>query len=110
MLDGPNAYLYWVFFFMNSFFPFLMLIFKGVRNSPALLLFPSVSILIGTFIERYMWIISPQADNIDHTPFLSSWIDVAITVVIFGLGAMLWDRQMKKDGLYYEGEEENAKS
>ncbi len=110
ILDGPNAYLYWVFFLLNSFVPFLMLIFKGVRNSPALLLFPSVSILIGTFIERYMWMLSGEADNYDHTPFLSSWIDVAITAVIFGLGVMLWDRQMKKDGLYYEGEEEDAKS
>lgn len=106
ILDGPSAYLYWIFFFLNSFFPFIMLLFSSVRNSPALLLFPAGAILIGTFIERYIWIISPQADNIEHTPFLSSWIDIAITVVIFGLATWLWDRQMKKDGLYYDGKEE----
>ncbi len=104
MMDGPNWFLFWLFFLLNSFVPFLMLIFTTMRHSPALMLIPSCSILIGTFLERYMWIISGHADDIDHTPFLSSWIDVAITVTIFTLGCILWDRQMKKDGLYYEGE------
>ncbi len=108
MMDGPNWYLFWGFFLLNSFVPFLMLIFSAMRHSPALMLFPSVSILIGTFVERYMWIISPHADDIDHTPFFSSWVDVVITLTIFGLGCLLWDRQMKKDGLYYEGEEEES--
>jgi len=106
ILEGPNAYLYWIFFLLNSFVPFLMLIFASVRKSPALLLFPSASILIGTFLERYIWIISPQADNYSHTPFFSSWIDVVITVAIFGSAVFLWDRQMKKDGLYYDGEDD----
>jgi len=105
MMDGPNWFVFWAFFFMNSFIPFLMLIFSAMRHSPALMLIPSASILMGTFLERYMWIISPHADSIDHTPFLSSWVDVAITVVIFSAGCLLWDRQMKKDGLYYEGED-----
>ena len=104
MMDGPNWFVFWLFFLLNSFVPFLMLIFTAMRHSPALMLIPSASILMGTFLERYMWIISAHADDIDHTPFLSSWIDVVITVVIFSLGCLLWDRQMKKDGLYYEGE------
>jgi len=104
MMDGPNWFVFWLFFLLNSFVPFLMLIFTAMRHSPALMLIPAGSILMGTFLERYMWIISAHADDIDHTPFLSSWIDVAITVVIFSLGCLLWDRQMKKDGLYYEGE------
>ncbi len=104
MMDGPNWFVFWLFFLLNSFVPFLMLIFTAMRHSPALMLIPASSILMGTFLERYMWIISAHADDIDHTPFLSSWIDVAITVVIFSLGCLLWDRQMKKDGLYYEGE------
>ena len=106
LMQGPNWFLFWAFFLLNSFVPFLMLIFSAMRRSPALMLFPSVSILIGTFLERYMWIISPHADDIDHTPFLSSWVDVAITVVVFSAGCFLWDRQMKKDHLYYEGEDE----
>ena len=104
MMDGPNWFVFWAFFLLNSFVPFLMLIFSAMRHSPALMLIPAGSILIGTFLERYMWIISAHADDIDHTPFLSSWVDVAITVTIFTLGCLLWDRQMKKDGLYYEGE------
>jgi len=102
MMDGPNWFLFWAFFLLNSFVPFLMLIFTAMRHSPALMLIPSVSILMGTFLERYMWIISPHADDIDHTPLLSSWIDVGITVGVFTIGCLLWDRQMKKDRLYYE--------
>jgi len=106
MMDGPNWFLFWLFFLMNSFVPFLMLIFTTIRHSPALMLIPAGSIMMGTFLERYMWIISAHADEIDHTPFLSSWIDVAITVAVFAAGCILWDNQMKKDGLYYEGKEE----
>jgi Ni/Fe-hydrogenase subunit HybB-like protein len=99
MMDGPNWFLFWLFFLLNSFVPFLMLIFSAVRNSPTLLMFPATSILVGTFIERYMWIISPHADDIDHTPMLSSWIDVAITVSVFLAAYILWRRRMRKDGL-----------
>jgi len=102
MMEGPNWYLFWGFFFLNSFVPFLMLIFKAMRHSPALMLFPAGSILIGTFIERYMWIISPHADDIRHVPFFSSVLDLIITASIFAIGTYLWDRQMKKDGLYRE--------
>jgi len=105
MMDGPNWFLFWLFFLMNSFVPFLMLIFTNIRHSPALMLIPAGSIMMGTFLERYMWIISAHADEVDHTPFLSSWIDVAITVAVFTAGCVLWDNQMKKDGLYYEGED-----
>jgi len=109
MMDGPSWFLFWAFFFLNSFIPFLMLIFSAMRHSPALMLIPSTSILIGTFIERYMWIISPYADDIDHTPMLSSWVDVAITAAIFIVGCILWNRRMKKDGLYWESDEAAGK-
>lgn len=99
MMEGPNWFLFWLFFFLNSFVPFLMLIFSAVRHSPALMLFPACSILIGTFIERYMWIISPHADDIDHTPILSSWVDLAITVSVVFVAYVLWKRRMRKDGL-----------
>ena len=105
MMDGPNWFLFWAFFLMNSFIPFLMLIFSAIRHSPALMLFPAFSILMGTFLERYMWIISPHADDIDHTPFFSSWEDVAITAGVFLVGCFLWNRRMKKDGLYGTDEE-----
>jgi len=101
MMDGPNWFLFWAFFLMNSFIPFLMLIFSAMRHSPALMLIPSASILMGTFLERYMWIISAHADDIDHTPFLSSWVDVAITAAVFFTSVFLWDRRMRKEGLYY---------
>jgi Ni/Fe-hydrogenase subunit HybB-like protein len=105
MMDGPNWFLFWLFFFLNSFIPFFMLIFKAMRNSPALLLFPASSILMGTFLERYMWIISPHADDVYHVPFLSSWIDVVITAVVMGIAYILWNRRMRKDGLWVDEEE-----
>jgi len=113
IMDGPNWFLFWAFFFLNSFIPFLMLIFTAMRHSPALMLFPSVSILLGTFIERYVWIISPYADDIDHTPILSSWADTGITAVVFIVAYILWDRRMRKDDLYWressgDGEKEGA--
>jgi len=106
MMNGPSWFLFWTFFLMNSFMPFLMLIFTAMRHSPALMLFPSVSILIGTFLERYMWIISPHADDINHTPVLSSWVDVGIIAGVFVVGYLLWDRRMKKDGLYWNESDE----
>jgi len=107
MMDGPSWFLFWAFFLLRSFIPFFLLIFSAVRKSPALMLIPATSILVGTFLEHYMWIISPYADDIDHTPMLSSWSDVAITVGVFLLACFLWDRRMKKDGLYSD---EKAKS
>jgi len=101
MMDGPNWFLFWAFFLLNSFVPFLMLIFSAMRQSPALMLIPSVSILVGTFLERYMWILSAHADDVDHTPLLSSWVDVAVTLGIFLISCFLWDRRMRRDGLYY---------
>jgi len=101
MMDGPNWFLFWAFFFLNSFIPFLMLIFTAMRHSPALMLFPSFSILIGTFLEHYMWIISPHADEIDHMPLLSSWTDVGITAAVIVAAYLLWNRRMQKDGLYW---------
>jgi len=112
MMNGPNWFLFWLFFLLNSFVPFLMLIFTVMRHSPALMLLPAGSILIGTFLEHYMWILSPRALEIDHTPFLSSWIDVAITAAVVVIAYFLWDRQMEKDGLYWNGgseEEEEAR-
>jgi len=102
MMNGPNWFLFWAFFFLNSFVPFLMLIFSAMRHSPALMLFPASSILIGTFLEHYMWIISPHALDIDHTPILSSWVDLVITVVVFISGCLLWMRRMRKDNLFIE--------
>jgi len=102
MMEGPNWFLFWAFFFLNSFIPFFMLIFSAVRRTPALMLFPACSILIGTFIERYMWILSPHADDIDHTPMLSSWSDVIITVSVVFVAYLLWKRRMRKDGLLRE--------
>jgi len=104
MMDGPNWFLFWLFFLLNSFVPFLMLIFSAMRNSPTLMLIPSASIVIGTFLERYMWIISPHGYDIDHTPLLSSWTDVGITAGVFIVAVFLWDRRMKKDGLYRPAE------
>ncbi len=100
MMNGPNWFTFWLFFFLNSFIPFFMLIFKAMRNSPALLLFPASSILMGTFLERFMWIISPHADDVYHFPFLSSWVDVVITAVVVFIGYKLWARRMRKDGLF----------
>jgi len=102
MMDGPNWFLFWLFFFMNSFIPFLMLIFAAMRTSPALMLIPSASILMGTFLEHYMWIISPRANDLDHTPFLSSWVDVGISGGVFLIACFLWNMRMKKDGLYHD--------
>jgi Ni/Fe-hydrogenase subunit HybB-like protein len=110
MMDGPNWFLFWAFFFLNSFIPFLMLIFTAMRHSPALMLFPSFSILIGTFIERYLWIISPHADDIDHTPILSSWTDTGITAGVFIVAYLLWDRRMRKDDLYWRETGEEGKA
>ena len=109
MMNGPNWFLFWAFFFLNSFIPFLMLIFTAMRHSPALMLFPSFSILIGTFIEHYMWIISPQAADIDHTPLLSSWTDTGITAGVFIVAYLLWNRRMHKDGLYWRETEAEDK-
>ncbi len=108
MMNGPDWFLFWLFFFLNSFIPFFMLIFRQMRNSPALLLFPACSILAGTFLERFMWIISPHADDVFHVPFISSWIDIVITVVVMGIAYLLWNRRMRKDGLFVEEEEELA--
>ena len=100
MMDGELWWLFWGFFFLNSFVPFFMLIFRAMRHSPALMLFPAGSILIGTFLEHYMWILSPGLEDIHHVPFFSSWMDVVITLAVFVTANILWDRKMKRERLY----------
>ncbi len=100
MMEGPLWWVFWAFFFLGSFVPFFMLIFRAMRHSPALMLFPAVSILISTFLDHYMWIVSPFAEDLTHVPFFSSWKDWLITALVFFSANILWELRMRRERLY----------
>jgi hypothetical protein len=76
---GNTEVLWWSFLIMKFFFPFSALVFDWTRHTPAAVVVVASSIMLGTWIERYMWI-SGSYPNL-HIPMWGLF-DLAVTAVI----------------------------
>ena len=80
------APLWWLFFVLKGLLPFLTFAtWTPNRHSPAVISFVAISILIGTWVERYTWISGSVSPEYYHMP-MTSIFDIVVTVVIFAAG------------------------
>lgn len=75
-----------VFLFLKFILPFCIFIFTRARHDPAIVMLVGLGVVLGTWIERYVWISGSVASRYYHVPF-SSIFDVAVTVAV---GAASW--------------------
>jgi hypothetical protein len=101
MVTGDYSVLWWTFFTMKFVIPFGFLVFTYFRHSPSSIFRIALSIIIGTWIERFTWI----AGSVDtgpfgrpHMPFTSAF-DVVVTVAVFGIGYALVRRALAQNGV-----------
>lgn len=79
MLDMPG--LWWLFLVLKFLIPFCTLAITPNRHSPPVIVMVAFSIVIGTWIERYVWISGSVDPQYYHTP-MSSIGDIVVTAVV----------------------------
>jgi len=80
-----------VFLFLKFIIPFCVFLFKRNRHTPFIVMLMGFSVILGTWIERYVWISGSVASDFYHIP-LSNTFDLAVTVGIMGMSwlAVAW--------------------
>lgn len=80
-----------VFLFLKFVIPFCVFLFKRNRHNPATVMLMGFCIILGTWIERYVWISGAVASELYHIP-LSATFDLAVTVGVIGMSwlAVAW--------------------
>lgn len=96
MMNSDLGYFWWTFLVMKFFIPFCFLVFTYFRHSPSSIYRIAISILIGTWIERYTWIAGAEPVSEfqnAHIPF-TSLFDIAVTVVLVVAAVTLFRRKL----------------
>lgn len=85
------AGLWWLFLALKFVIPFCTLAITPNRHNPVVIVIVSFSIVIGTWIERYVWV-SGSVDPEYYRAPMSSFADIVITLVIFAVSwfAVRW--------------------
>lgn len=80
-----------VFLFLKFVIPFCVFLFKRNRHNPFTIMLMGFCVILGTWIERYVWISGSVASELYHIP-LSNAFDLAVTVCVIGLSwlAVAW--------------------
>jgi hypothetical protein len=101
MIGSDLGVLWWTFLVMKFFIPFCFLVFTYFRHSPSSIYRIALSILVGTWIERYVWIAGSvpvgEFDNA-HIPFTAVF-DVLVTVVVFAAAVALVHKSLVARGV-----------
>jgi hypothetical protein len=99
MVNGDYGVLWWTFFTMKFAIPFCFLVFTYFRHSPVSVFRIALSILVGTWIERFTWI----AGSVDLGPFVQAHMpftgafDVVATLIVFGIAFVLVRRALARN-------------
>ncbi|MCK5167245.1 MAG: hypothetical protein KAQ66_07990, partial [Rhodospirillaceae bacterium] len=86
MIDEGYMSLGMVFLILKFFIPFCLFLFKKMRHSPPVIMAVGFCIILGTWIERYVWVSGSVPAEFFHIP-LSSTFDIAVTA---GIIAVSW--------------------
>ena len=91
MMHNDLAPLWWLFLTLKFIIPFFTLAITPNRHNPPVIVAVAFSIVIGTWIERYVWISGSVDPQYYHTP-MTSLFDIVITVVVFAVSwfAVKW--------------------
>ncbi|MBL4613697.1 MAG: hypothetical protein JKY27_02320 [Magnetovibrio sp.] len=73
-----------VFLFLKFVIPFSVFLFKRNRHNPAIIMMVGFCVILGTWIERYVWISGAEASEFYHIP-LSATFDLAVTIGVIGM-------------------------
>jgi len=84
MIDEGYMFLGVVFLLLKFVIPFVLFLFKTCRHNHTIIMLVGFGVILGTWIERYVWISGSVASEHYHIP-LSSTIDIAVTVAIIGI-------------------------
>ncbi|NOY62597.1 MAG: hypothetical protein GXP10_05470 [Gammaproteobacteria bacterium] len=80
MIDGLGP-LWWTFLALKFIIPFCTFVFKPNRHNPTVIVAVACSIMLGTWIERYVWISGSVDPQYYHFP-MTSPLDIIATAVI----------------------------
>lgn len=83
MIDEGYLLIGVVFLVLKFVLPFVVFLFKRNRHSPFTIMLIGFSVILGTWIERYVWISGSVASDLYHIP-LSATFDVAVTMIVMG--------------------------
>lgn len=84
MIDEGYMLIGMVFLILKFVIPFCVFLFKRNRHSPTTIMLVGFSVILGTWLERYVWISGSVASDLYHIP-LSNVFDIAVTVAIIGI-------------------------
>jgi hypothetical protein len=99
MVNGDYGVLWWTFFTMKFAIPFCLLVFTYFRHSPVSVFRIALSIIVGTWIERFTWIagsVDPGPFGRAHMPFTGVF-DVVATLVVFAIALVLVRRALARN-------------
>ena len=84
MMDEGYMFIGMVFLVLKFVIPFTLFLFKSNRHNPTIIMLIGFGVILGTWIERFVWISGSVESELYHIP-LSSTFDIAITVLAMGL-------------------------
>jgi molybdopterin-containing oxidoreductase family membrane subunit len=91
-ISGDLAPLFWTMMVCNVT-PIIALMFKKVRTTPALLLFFTLMINVGMFIERFLIVVGNLLRNYlpyDWGDFRPTWVSLSIVIMTFAGFCLLY--------------------
>lgn len=99
MMDEGLGFLWVLFIFLKFVIPFSFLaVLKTARNNPLFIAALSISIITGTWIERYVWIFGSVGSQYYHIPMTDTF-DIVVTVAIAFICWFVVNKSLKRDEL-----------
>jgi hypothetical protein len=94
MQDGPYSLLFWMFIVLKFVIPFSVLTIRYCRHNPRVIVGVAISIVLGSWIERYTWISGTYPS--DHMP-MTGIFDITVTLAVFGIVAMILRYSLRRN-------------
>lgn len=98
MMQNGLAPIWWLFLTLKFIIPFCTLAITPNRHNPPVIVFVALSILLGSWIERYTWVSGSSDPSYYHIP-MTSIVDIGVTALIFGVAWFLIRMRLRRDGL-----------
>ncbi|RMD79805.1 MAG: polysulfide reductase, NrfD [Gammaproteobacteria bacterium] len=97
MFQGLGV-LWWTFLTLKFIIPFTTLAITPNRHNPPVIAAVGLSIVVGTWIERYTWIVGSTQPEYYHIPF-SSLLDLVYFAAVAGVAWYVAKRALERQGL-----------
>lgn len=92
MMQNDLGPLFWTFFTLKFLIPFTTFAtYTPNRHNPAVIMMVSIGLVVGTWIERYVWVSGSVEPEYYHIP-MTSFMDILYTVIVIGVSwfAVRW--------------------